>query len=233
MSSFTAKNVRLSANTARARNMPHIVVHSSLELPQLQMVRPWTLPVLQEPVPLSEVNESIHQICPVSRKRRDPRSRTGRSRTRHNNPRPSKMTQVLLQHHHKWEETHSHPFHHKDNSSISTHHHLWVDTCIHPHHHHSSIYHKVIRSLYSKILIWLLQYNRWPSSINNQTKALENIISTSSFTSTMGCIPIYNGKDKDVCTKWLQKCKEASFYTGYNFRSALLQRSSQDVAKVI
>ena len=67
----------------------------------------------------------------------------------------------------------------------------------------------------------------------NQTKALENITSTSSFTSTTGCTPIYNGKDKDACTEWLQRCKEASYYTGYNFRSALLQRSSQDVAKVI
>ena len=66
-----------------------------------------------------------------------------------------------------------------------------------------------------------------------QTKALKNIASASSFTSTVGCIPIYNGKDKDACTEWLQRCKEASYYTGYNFRSALLQRSSQDMAKVI
>ena len=66
-----------------------------------------------------------------------------------------------------------------------------------------------------------------------QTKALENITSASSFTSTVGCIPIYDGKDKDACTEWLQRCKEASYYMGYNFRLALLQRSSQDVAKVI
>ena len=66
-----------------------------------------------------------------------------------------------------------------------------------------------------------------------QTKALKNIASASSFMSTVGCIPIYDGKDKDACTEWLQRCKEASYYTGYNFRSALLQRSSQDVAKVI
>ena len=66
-----------------------------------------------------------------------------------------------------------------------------------------------------------------------QTKALKNIASASSFTSTMGCIPIYDGKDEDGCTKWLQIYKETSFYTGCNFRSALLQRSSQDVAKVI
>ena len=64
-------------------------------------------------------------------------------------------------------------------------------------------------------------------------KALENITSASSFTSTVGCIPIYDGKDKDACTEWLQRCKEASYYTGYNFRLALLQRSSQDVVKVI
>ena len=67
----------------------------------------------------------------------------------------------------------------------------------------------------------------------NQTKALENITSTSSFMSTVGCIPIYDEKDKDACTKWLQRCKEASYYIGYNFRLALLQRSSQDVVKVI
>ena len=67
----------------------------------------------------------------------------------------------------------------------------------------------------------------------NQMKALKNIASTSSFTSTVGCIPIYDGKDKDACTKWLQRCKEASYYTGYNSRSALLQRSFQDIAKVI
>ena len=66
-----------------------------------------------------------------------------------------------------------------------------------------------------------------------QTKALKNIASASSFMSTVGCIPIYDGKDKDACTEWLQRCKEASYYTGYNFRSALLQRSSQDMAKVI
>ena len=66
-----------------------------------------------------------------------------------------------------------------------------------------------------------------------QTKALKNIASASSFISTVGCIPIYDGKDKDACTEWLQRCKEASYYMGYNFRLALLQRSSQDVAKVI
>ena len=66
-----------------------------------------------------------------------------------------------------------------------------------------------------------------------QTKALVNIASASSFTSTVGCIPIYDRKDKDACTEWLQRCKEASYYTGYNFRLALLQRSSQDVAKII
>ena len=33
--------------------------------------------------------------------------------------------------------------------------------------------------------------------------------------------------------EWLQRCKEASYYTRYNFRLALLHRSSQDMAKVI
>ena len=67
----------------------------------------------------------------------------------------------------------------------------------------------------------------------NQMKTLKNITSASSFTSTVGCIPIYDGKDTDACTKWLQRCKQASYYTGYNFRSALLQRSSQEVVEVI
>ena len=66
-----------------------------------------------------------------------------------------------------------------------------------------------------------------------QMKALKNIASASSFTSTVGCITIYERKDKDACTEWLQRCKEARYYTGYNFRLALLQRSSQDVAKDI
>ena len=64
-------------------------------------------------------------------------------------------------------------------------------------------------------------------------RALENIASSSAFTSTIGSTPVYDGKDKDTCREWLQHCKESSFHTGYNFRSALLQRSSQDVAKVI
>ena len=67
----------------------------------------------------------------------------------------------------------------------------------------------------------------------SQTRALKNITSSVSFTSTVCCIPIYDGKDKDAYTEWLQRCKEASFHTGYSFRSALLQRSSQDVANII
>ena len=144
--------------------MPHAVLHSSLELLWLLIMRPQTLPVLWEPAPPSEVNERICWICSISKRRRGARTRTDRSRTRHNNPRPSKMTQVLLQHHHRWKETLSHPLHHRDSTSNSTHHHLQIDTCIQPHHHHSSIYHNVIRSLYSKILIWMQHYSRWPSS---------------------------------------------------------------------
>ena len=96
----------------------------------------------------------------------------------------------------------------------------------------------------SQIIVWqdpdtaaalqqMAQLHQHFETSQNQTKALENIASTSSFTSTVGCIPIYDGKDRDACTKWLQRCKEVSYYTGYNFRSALLQRSSQDMAKVI
>ena len=67
----------------------------------------------------------------------------------------------------------------------------------------------------------------------DQTRTLENIASSSAFTFMIGSIPIYDRKDRDACAEWLQRCKESSFHTGYNFRSALLQRSSQDVAKVI
>ena len=45
----------------------------------------------------------------------------------------------------------------------------------------------------------------------NQTRALKNIASSSAFTSTIGSIPVYDGKDKDACGEWLQCCKESSF----------------------
>ena len=96
------------------------------------------------------------------------------------------------------------------------------------------------RSFFNKILLQQLHYEKWPSFINNtlklaknQTKALDNIASSLSFTCTVRCIPIYDGKDKAAFTDWLQRCKEASFHSGYHFRSALLQIYSQDVANII
>ena len=156
----------------------------------------------------------------------------------HNSLRPNRQTQVHTLHHVMQTEIHTH--HLLVTISISTHHHQ-VDTCIHPHLlHHSSIYLNLVRSPYNKdpdtvaALQQMAQLHQQHFEMSqNQTKALKNITSASSFTSTVGCIPIYDGKDKDACTEWLQRCKEVSYYTGYNFRSALLQRSSQDVAKVI
>ena len=136
------------------------------------------------------------------------------------------MTMVLTQHHTRQTEIHS--LHHKGNNSISTH-------CPPP-----NRYPSMVRLWSSKTLALLLHSDRWLNYVSNtlrpaklRQKSLENIASASSFASTVGCIPIYDGKDKDACTEWLQRCKEASYYTGYNFRSALLQRSSQDMAKVI
>ena len=48
-----------------------------------------------------------------------------------------------------------------------------------------------------------------------------------------GSIPIYDSKDKSACAEWLQCVKEGSFQTGFNFRSALIQRATHDVAEVI
>ena len=203
------------------------------------MVRPLTLPVLQEPAPLSEVNEEIHLICPISRKRRDQRTRTGRSRTRHNNHRPSKTTWMLLQYQHRQEGILSHPHHHKVSSSIFTHHplggYMYPPPPPQQQHIPQPTQIMVQQDLdTAAALQQMAQLHQQHFGVSqNEMKALKNITSASSFTSTVGCIPIYNGKDKDGCTKWLQRCKEASFYTGYNFISVLLQRSSQDVAKVI
>ena len=98
----------------------------------------------------------------------------------------------------------------------------------------------MVRLWSSWTLAQLPHSDRWLNYISNTSRQAKlrlklsgNITSTSSFTSTVGCIPLYNEKYKDACTEWLQRSKEASYYTGYNFRLALLQRSSQDVAKVI
>ena len=67
----------------------------------------------------------------------------------------------------------------------------------------------------------------------NQVKTLETITSTTGFANTFGSIPIYDGKDKSGCAEWLQHVKEGSFQTGFDFRFALIQRATHDVAEVI
>ena len=196
------------------------------------MLRPLTLPA-----PKGEASIHTCQVCLASRKR-SLRTRTDRSRNTHNNPRLNKMTQVPLQYHPRWIETHSHPL--KGNNSISIHHphpggYMYPPPP--PPQQHIPQPSQIIVQQDPDTAATLQQmaqlHQQHFETSQNQTKALKNIASTSSFTSTVGCIPIYDGKDKDACTEWLQRCKEASFYTGYIFRSALLQRSSQHMAKVI
>ena len=64
-------------------------------------------------------------------------------------------------------------------------------------------------------------------------KTLEIIATSSGFESTFGCIPIYDGKDKTACAKWLQHIKDVSSQTGYDFRSALVHRSTRDITNII
>ena len=102
---ITAKTTKFPADTAKVRHMPPIAVHSFQEPHQPQMVRHPTLLT-----PTDEASELTHQVCPASR-RRSPRTRRGRKRNIPRNPRPSKMTLVLTQHHPRQTEIHSH--HHK------------------------------------------------------------------------------------------------------------------------
>ena len=67
----------------------------------------------------------------------------------------------------------------------------------------------------------------------NQVKTLETIASMTGFTNTFDSIPIYDGKDKSACAEWLQLIKEGSFQTGFDFRSALIQKATHEVAEVI
>ena len=95
----TARNGRNLADTARARSMLLVTVHTSPELNLPQMVRPLTMPILWEPAPLSKANEEICQICSVNKRKRGQRTGTDRSRSAHSNPRLNKMTQMPLHHH--------------------------------------------------------------------------------------------------------------------------------------
>ena len=60
---ITAKTAKFPADTARARCMPPIAVHSFQEPYQPQMVRHPTLLV-----PTDEASGHTHQFCPTSRK---------------------------------------------------------------------------------------------------------------------------------------------------------------------
>ena len=195
------------------------------------------MPVLQEPAPLSKAKKRICQIHPIHKGRRGPRTRTDRSRSTHSNPRLNEMTQVPLQHHNRWEEAHSRPLHNKGSNNTSTHHPPPGGYTYPPPQQHIPQNNQIIIQQDPDTAAALQQmaqlHQQHFKTSQNQTRALKNNTSSMSFTSTVGCIPIYDGRDKDTCTKWLQRCKEASFYTGYSFRSALLQRSSQDVANVI
>ena len=169
--------------------------------------------------------------CPAGRKRGNLRTKTDKGWSMHSNPRPSKVTLMLAQQHIRWTEIHSHP--HKGSNSISTH--PPGDYTYPPPPlpeqvpQHSQIVVQQDPSTATALRQMAQLHQQLFKTSQTQMKALENIASASSFRSTVGCIPIYDGKDKDACTEWFQRCKEASYYMGYNFRSALLQRSSQDM----
>ena len=199
--------------------MPPIAVHS-FQKPHLpQMVRHQTLPALTD-----EASEHAQQVCPTSR-RRSPRIRRDKKRKHTQKPQAQQ----------------------NDNGACTAPHQVNRNAQPPPQGQQQHFYPPPPQQVpqHSQIVVQQdpgttaalrqlaqLHQQHFEAS-QTQTKALENIASASSFTSTVGCIPIYDGKDKDACTEWLQRYKEASYYTGYNFRSALLRRSSQDVAKVI
>ena len=89
---ITAKTAKFPADTANVRCMPPIAVHSFQESHQPQMVRHLTLLA-----PMDEASELTHQVHLASR--RSLKARRGRKRNIPRNPRPSKMTLVLIQHH--------------------------------------------------------------------------------------------------------------------------------------
>ena len=64
-------------------------------------------------------------------------------------------------------------------------------------------------------------------------KTVKSITSSSGFSSQFGSIPICDGSDRSTYTEWVQCIKEGSYQTDYIFHTALLQRSSKDVANVI
>ena len=145
---FTAKTAKFPAHTARARSLPPIAVHSSQEPHQPQMVRHLTLLA-----PMDEASKHTHQIHSAGRKR-SPGTRRDKRGNIHSNPRPSKMTPVLTQHHTGQTEIHS--CHHKGNNSIST--------------HHLHKYLSMVRLWCNRILAWPLHSDRWLNYINNTSR---------------------------------------------------------------
>ena len=183
-----------------------------------------------------KASEPIHQVCPKTRERRSHRTKTSRSIGIHNSLRPNRHAPAHKQHHPGQTEIHNH--HLLVKISTSTHPppggYMYPPPPPPPQQHIPQLSQIMVQQdpdTAAALQQMAQVHQQHFKTSQNQTKALENIISASPFTSTVGCIPIYNGKDKDACTEWLQRCKEVSYYTGYNFRSALLQRSSQDVAR--
>ena len=158
---ITAKTAKFPADTARARHMPPIAVHSSQEPHQPQMVRHLTLLALMD-----EARKHTHQIHPTGSKR-SPRTRRDKRGNIHINPKSRKMTMVLAQHHTRWTEINSH--HHKGNNSISTH---------HPHNKYLS----TVRLWSSRTLAWPLHSDRCLNYISNtlrQAKLRQKLLRTS------------------------------------------------------
>ena len=157
---ITAKTAKFPADTARARCMPPIAVHSSQEPHQPQMVRHLTLLA-----PMDEASEHTCQIHSASRKR-SPRTRRDKRGNIQRNPRPSKMTMVPTQQHTRWTEIHSH--HHKGNNSISA-------------HHSHNKYLSTVRLWSSRTPAWLLHSDRWLNYISNtlrQAKCRQKLLRT-------------------------------------------------------
>ena len=215
---ITAKTAKFPAYTARARCTPPIAVHSFQEPHQPQMVRHPTLLALMDEASKHSPSLPCKQKKKSKNQERQKREHTQKPQAQQN-----------------------------DNSAHAAPHQVNRNTQLPPQGQQQYFYPLPPQQVpqHSQIMVQQdpstatalrqmaqLHQQHFETS-QTQTKALENIASASSFTSTVGCIPIYDGKDKDACTEWLQRCKEASYYTGYNFRLALLQRSSQDVAKVI
>ena len=202
--------------------MASIAVHSSQEPNQPQMVRPLTLLALMD-----EASKHTHQICSTGRKKK---SKNQERQKREHRQQPQAQQN----------DTSAHTAPHQANRNTQPPPQGQQQYSYQPPPpppqqvpQHSQIVVQQDPGTAAVLRQMAQLHQQHFETSQTQTKALKNIASASSFTSTVGCIPIYNRKDKDACTEWLQRCKEASYYMGYNLRSALLQRSSQDMAKVI